>query len=100
MWLELDNADNIMYHLEAPERLPDNVDMVDEVVIHAYDKNICDVLTSLMSIVTKRVRVTLETSIPWCELTPLIKKYIDEYINVCDNTHKIKKEIFNDVFDE
>lgn len=100
MWLELDNADNIIYHLEAPERLPDNVDMVDEVVIHAYDKNICDVLTSLMSIVTKRVRVTLETSIPWCELTPLIKKYIDEHINVCDNTHKIKKEIFNDVFDE
>lgn len=100
MWLELDNADNIIYHLEAPERLPDNVDMVDEVVIHAYDKNICDVLTSLMSIVTKRVHVTLETSIPWCELTPLIKKYIDEYINVCDNTHKIKKEIFNDVFDE
>lgn len=100
MWLELDNADNIIYHLEAPERLPDNVDMVDDVVIHAYDKNICDVLTSLMSIVTKRVRVTLETSIPWCELTPLIKKYIDEYINVCDNTHKIKKEIFNDVFDE
>lgn len=100
MWLELDNKDNIIYHLEACERLPDNVDMVDDVVIHAYDKNICDVLTSLMSIVTKRVRVTLETSIPWCELTPLIKKYIDEYINVCDNTHKIKKEIFNDVFDE
>lgn len=100
MWLELDNADNIIYHLEAPERLPDNVDMVDEVVIHAYDKNICDVLTSLMSIVTKRVRVTLETSIPWCELMPLIKKYIDEYINVCDNTHKKKVEVFNDVFDE
>lgn len=100
MWLELDNADNIIYHLEAPERIPDNVDMVDEVVIHAYNKNICDVLTSLMSIVTKRVRVTLETSIPWRELTPLIKKYIDEYINVCDNTHKVKREVFDDVFDE
>lgn len=99
MWVEVTNDDRIIYNIEAGKVI-DNVDMVDEVVIHAYDKNICDVLTSLMSIVTKRVRVTLETSIPWCELTPLIKKYIDEYINVCDNTHKIKKEIFNDVFDE
>lgn len=100
MWLELDNADNIIYHLEAPERLPDNVDMVDDVVINAYDKNICDVLTSLMSIVNKRVRVTLETSIPWRELAPLIKKYIDEYINVYTSEHKKKVEVFNDVFDE
>lgn len=99
MWVEVTNDDRIIYNIEAGKVI-DNVDMVDEVVIHAYDKNICDVLTSLMSIVTKRVRVTLETSIPWCELTPLIKKYIDEYINVYDNTHKIKKEIFNDVFDE
>lgn len=100
MWLELDNSDNIIYHLESPERLPDNVDMVDDVVIHAYNKNICDVLTTLMSIVTRRVRVTLETSLPWRELTPLIRKYIDEYINVYDNTHKVKTEVFNDVFDE
>lgn len=100
MKLELDNMDNIIYHLEAPERLPNNVDMVDSVVIHAYDKNICDVLTTLMSIITKRVHVTLETSIPWRELTPLIKKYINEYVNVCDNTHKVKTEVFDDVFDE
>lgn len=99
MWIEVTNDDRIIYNIEAG-KVVDNVDMVDDVVIHAYDKNICDVLTSLMSIVTKRVRVTLETSIPWRELTPLIKKYIDEYINVYTSEHKKKVEVFNDVFDE
>lgn len=99
MWVEVDKYDNIVYHLDVPERLPDNVNMVDKVVIHAMDKSICDVYATLMSVLNKRVRVTLETHLPFDDLTPLLKKYIDEYINIYDNTHKIKREVFDDVRD-
>lgn len=97
MWIEVNNADEIVYHLENGEALPD-VDMIDAVVIQA--DNMTSILFSLMSIVNKRLLVTLETAIPFNALTPIIKKYINEYYNVCDNTHKIKREVFDDVFDE
>lgn len=96
MWLEVNNADEIIYHLENGEALPD-IDMIDAVVIEAED--ITSILFSLMSIVNKRLRVTLETDIPFNNLTPIIKKYIDEYININDNTHKKKREVFDDVLD-
>ena len=97
MWLEVNNADEIIYHLENGEALPD-IDMIDAVVIQAED--LTSILFSLMSIVNKRLRVTLETPIPFSKLSPIIKKYIDEYYNVNTNEHKVKTEVFNDVFDE
>lgn len=97
MWLEVNNVDEIIYHLENGEALPD-VDMIDAVVIQAED--LTSILFSLMSIVNKRLRVTLETPVPFNVLTPIIKKYIDEYYNVNTCEHKVKTEVFNDVFDE
>lgn len=97
MWLEVNNVDEIIYHLENGEALP-YVDMIDAVVIQAED--IPSILFSLMSIVNKRLRVTLETPVPFNALTPIIKKYIDEYYNVNTNEHKRKTEVFDDVFDE
>lgn len=97
MWLEVNNADEIIYHLENGEALPD-IDMIDAVVIQAED--LTSILFSLMSIVNKRLRVILETSVPFDRLTPIIKKYIDEYYSVSTNEHKKKVEVFNDVFDE
>lgn len=97
MWLEVNNANEIIYHLENGEALPD-VDMIDAVVIQAED--LTSILFSLMSIANKRLRVTLETSVPFGKLSPIIKKYIDEYYNVNDNTHKKKVEVFDNVFDE
>lgn len=99
MWLEVDNNDNIVYHLEAEKTLPNDVDMVDKVVIHAYGKEMTDILLTLMSIVNKRVYITIETDIPFDKFTPIIRKYIDEYINTCDNTRKKKSEVFVDVCD-
>lgn len=97
MWLEVNNADEIIYHLENGEALPD-VDMIDAVVIQAED--LTSILFSLMSIMNKRLRVTLETPVPFGKLSPIIKKYIDEYYNVNTCEHKVKTEVFNDVFDE
>lgn len=97
MWLEINKNDEVIYHLENGEALPD-VDIIDAVVIQAED--ITSILFSLMSIVNKRLRVTLETSVPFDKLTPIIKKYIDEYYNVNTCEHKVKTEVFNDVFDE
>lgn len=97
MWLEINKNDEIIYHLENGEALPD-VDMIDAVVIQAED--LTSILFSLMSIVNKRLRVTLETPVPFGKLSPIIKKYIDEYYNVNTNEHKRKVEVFNDVFDE
>lgn len=99
MWLEVDNNDNIVYHLEAEKTLPNDVDMVDKVVIHAYGNEMADILLTLMSIVNKRVYITIETDIPFDKFTPIVRKYIDEYINTCDNTHKKKSEVFVDVCD-
>lgn len=97
MWLEVNNVDEIIYHLENGEALPD-INMIDAVVIQAED--LTAILFSLMSIVNKKLRVTVETSVPFDRLTPIIKKYIDEYYNVSTNEHKKKVEVFNDVFDE
>lgn len=99
MWLEVDDNDNIVYHLEAEKTLPNDVDMVDKVVIHAYSKGMTDILLTLMSIVNNRVYITIETDIPFDKFTPIVRKYIDEYINTCDNTHKKKSEVFVDVCD-
>ena len=99
MWLEVTNDDKIVYHFKTGEVIP-KLDIVDEIVIHAYNSTVCDILAMLVQISNRRIRVTLETGLQFNKLTPLVKKYIDEYINVFDNTHKIKREVFEDVCDE
>lgn len=96
MWTEVDKNDKVIQHFNAREIIP-NLDIVDEIVIHAYNNDICDILSMLSQINNKRIRVTLETGITFDKLTPIVKKYIDEYVNVFDNTHKIKREVFEDV---
>lgn len=91
MWLEVTDEDKIIYHLDAGETLP-TTDMVDGVVIQAED---CDdqssILYTLSTIPNMRVRVELETCVPFNQLTPLIKKYIDSYYNV--NTNEEYKKV-------
>ena len=102
MWLEVKDTDEIIYHLEEGELLP-KVDMIDGVVIHAEELAFGDltgVLLTLNSITNKRLRVELETCVPWNELTPMIKHYIDSYYNVNTNEIKEKSEVWNDVFNE
>lgn len=99
MWTEVDKNDKVIQHFNAREIIP-NLDIVDEIVIHAYNNDICDILSMLSQINNKRIRVTLETGITFDKLTPIVKKYIDEYVNVFDNTHKIKREVFEDVCNE
>ncbi len=99
MWTEVDKNDKVIQHFKAGEVIP-TLDIVDEIVIHAYNNDVCDILSVLSQINNKRIRVTLETGIPFDKLTPIVKKYIDEYVNVFDNTHKIKREVFEDVFNE
>lgn len=98
MWVEVDKNDKVVYHFKSGEVIP-KLDIADEIVLHMYHRDVCDILAMLVQINNKRLRVTLETALPFDKLTPLVKKYIDEYINVFDNTHKIKKEVFEDVFD-
>lgn len=99
MWTEVTKDDKVVQHFNAREIIP-NLDIVDEIVIHAYNNDVCDILAMLSQINNKRIRVTLETGITFDKLTPIVKKYIDEYVNVFDNTHKIKREVFEDVFNE
>lgn len=99
MWTEVDKNDKVIQHFKAGEVIP-KLDIVDEIVIHMYQRDVCDILAMLSQIGNKRIRVTLETGIPFDKLTPIVKKYIDEYVNVFDNTHKIKREVFEDVFNE
>lgn len=99
MWTEVDKNDKVIQHFKAGEAIP-KLDIVDEIVIHMYQRDVCDILAMLSQIGNKRIRVTLETGIPFDKLTPIVKKYIDEYVNVFDNTHKIKREVFEDVFNE
>lgn len=99
MWVEVDKNDKVIHHFKAGEVIP-KLDIADEIVLHMYHSDVCDILTMLVQISNRRLRVTLETGLQFKELTPLVKKYIDEYINVFDNTHKIKREVFEDVCDE
>lgn len=97
MWLEVLDDDNIIYHLDAGEELP-TVDMVDGVVIHAEEcTDQTDILYTLSTINNKRLHVSLETSIEWRDLTPIIKHYINEYYDVISNMHKHKSEVWTDV---
>ena len=97
MWLEVLDNDNIMYHLDAGEELP-TVDMVDGVVIHAEEcTDQTSILYTLSTINNKRLYVSLETSIEWRQLTPIIKHYINEYYDVVANIHKQKSEVWTDV---
>lgn len=99
MWVEVDKNDKVIYHFKSGEVIP-KLDMADEIVLHVYQRDCSDILAMLVQINNRRLRVTLETALPFNTLTPLVKKYIDEYINVFDNKHKTKKEVFEDVFDE
>lgn len=102
MWLEVADDDKIIYHLEEGESLP-NTNMIDGVVIHAEELPFGDqtgILFTLNSIGNRRVRIELETCVPFKELTPIIKKYIDSYYNVNTNEKKEKSEVWCDVFSE
>lgn len=99
MWVEVDKNDKVIHHFKVGEVIP-KLDIADEIVLHMYQRDVCDILAMLVQISNRRLRVTLETGLPFNKLTPLVKKYIDEYINVFDNTHKIKREVFEDVFNE
>ncbi len=102
MWLEVENNDKIIYHLEAGETLPKTC-ILDGVVVHADEwtrNNQEDILFTLNSINNKRLLIKLETTIPWNELTIYVKHYIDEYYNVNTNEHKLKKEVWDDVREE
>lgn len=103
MWLEVNKYDEIIYHLEEGELLPDNIDMIDGVVVHAEELVYGDqtgILLTLNSITNKRLSVELETCVPWKELTPIVKHYIDSYYNVNTNEHKQKSEVWADVLSE
>lgn len=98
MWLEVTDKDKIIYHLDAGETLP-TTDMLDGVVIQAEDcHDQSAILYTLSTIPNMRLRVELETCVPFNQLTPLIKKYIDSYYNVNTNEHKEKSEVWHDVF--
>lgn len=100
MWLEVTDDEKIIYHLDAGEELP-TVDMVDGVVIHAEEcTDQSGILYTLCTIPNMRIRVELETGVPFNKLTPLIKKYIDSYYNVNTNEHKEKVTNFIDVVEE
>lgn len=90
MWVEVTNDEKIVYHLCEGELL-EEVTMIDRVVIHAEELAFGDltgILLTLNSITNKRLRVELETCVPFNKLTPMIKKYIDSYYNTDTNEHK------------
>lgn len=102
MWLEVTDDEKIIYHVDEGEALP-TVDMIDGVVIHAEEIPFGDqsgILYTLCTIPNIRVRIELETCVPFNELTPLIKKYIDSYYNTDTNEHKEKVINFIDVIGE
>lgn len=97
MWLEVTDDEKIIYHLDAGEELP-KVDMIDGVVIHAEEcTDQTSILYTLSTINNTRLYVSLETSIEWRHLTPIIKHYINEYYDVVANIHKQKSEVWTDV---
>ena len=97
MWLEVTEDEKIIYHLDAGEELP-KVDMIDCVVIHAEEcTDQTSILYTLSTINNTRLYVSLETSIEWRHLTPIIKHYINEYYDVVANIYKQKSEVWTDV---
>lgn len=101
MWLEVTDDEKIIYHVDEGEAVP-KVDMIDGVVIHAEELPFGDQTGILYTLSTinnnnKRLHVSLETSIEWSKLTPIIKHYIDEYYDVVANMHKQKSEVWTDV---
>lgn len=100
MWLEVTNDEKIIYHVDDGEALP-TVDIIEGVVIHAEEcTDQSSILYTLCTIPNMRVRVELETCVPFNKLTPLIKKYIDSYYNTDTNEHKEKVTNFIDVVKE
>lgn len=101
MFVSITDDDKIIYNIEAGEKLP-KVDMIDGVtIIHDDDwQDQTDILVTLNSIHNRRLRVGLETYLPFNQLTSIIKKYIDYYYNVNTNQCKEKGEVWNDVFNE
>ena len=102
MWLEVTDDDKIIYSLEAGELLP-NVDMIDGVRICCDEgcyQDQTDILVTLNSIHNRRIRVTLETDIPFKDLTPIVRHYIDSYYNTNTNECKEKSEVWTDVLSE
>lgn len=100
MWITITDDDKIIYGLDAGELLPE-VDMIDGVTIVHDDnwKDQTDILVTLNSIHNKRLRVELETCLPFNQLTPIIRKYIDSYYNVNTNEQREKSEVWTDVRD-
>lgn len=100
MWVNITDDDKVIYGLEAGELLP-VVDIIDGVtIVHTEDISYVDqtdILITLNSINNKRLRIELETFLPFNKLTPIVRKYIDSYYNVNTNEHKEKSEVWNDV---
>lgn len=100
MWVTITDDDKIIYGLEAGELLPE-VDMIDGVtIVHSEEwQDQTDILATLNSVHNRRLRIGLETYLPFKELTPIIRKYIDSYYNVNTNEMKQKSEVWTDVRD-
>ena len=97
MFLEVTENDKIIYHLDAGEPVP-TIDMIDGIVIQAEEcTDQTDILYTLSTIHNMRINVGLETNVPFNKLTPIIKKYIDDYYNVNTNEHKQKAEVWENV---
>lgn len=101
MWVNITEDDKIIYGLEAGELLPD-VDMIDGVtIVHSEGwQDQTDILATLNSVHNRRLRIGLETYLPFNQLTPIIRKYINSYYNTTTNVYKEKSEVWNDVFQE
>ncbi len=103
MWLEVTDDDKIIYGLYAGELLP-NVDMLDGVRITCDNEvgfqDQTDILVTLNSIHNRRLRVCLETDIPFKDLTPIVRHYIDNYYNTNTNECKEKSEVWTNVLSE
>lgn len=98
MWVNITDDDRVIYGLEAGELLP-KVDIIDGVtIVHAEEwQDQTDILVTLNSVHNRRLRIELETFLPFNKLTPIVRKYIDSYYNVNTNEYKEKSEVWNDV---
>lgn len=98
MWVNITDDDRVIYGLEAGELLP-KVDIIDGVtIVHTEEwQDQTDILVTLNSVHNRRLRIELETFLPFNKLTPIVRKYIDSYYNVNTNEHKEKSEVWNDV---
>lgn len=99
-WVEITDEDKLIYYITAGDILP-QIDMIDGVtIVHEEYQDQTDILVTLNSVHNRRLRIELETYLPFKELNPIIRKYINSYYNVNTNEVKEKSEVWNCVFGE